>query len=732
MKPAVKHTAWLLGWLLAWAIILHAFWILLGHRYSPENYQSRPVLPDTLEFAWIGLGIVTALIIVLRTWRDAELVGRLLRASWFVVAVCGLEIGLSLLGRTAQTSDVILFAFACGWAVRGGMQRDSAVPANGIRLWQALVWGGTLVLGGYFIWQQIRYLNNLALGYNDCGEAARIMFNTLHNPRELFLRINPDKPLFLDHFQPGVLPFVPLWLLWPRLELTIVLQVMATVGCVVLVYALGKQILRDELGALLLALAWLVYPSISQMIYNASYGFYWGRLCLPLYFAALWLWLRGHNKWALGAVIWAVLIKEEAAILLGMFGLHLALFKGRRRLGLMVAAGGFAYFLVMTMFVIPAFRGGNYAMLGYFSELGESHGEILFSPVTKPLEFWGKLFEGANFYFAGCLFVPLLFLPLRKPSLLFVGSVVFLFLCLWNNPNVKSICFWYQTSLLPVLFWALAEALRAQPVERQRAALVGVTVSGVVLSLFLGNAFWSKDNLGITLHPGRLAVVKRMAQRIDARGALVATQRVGAQFIGQKYLYLASNLPATTDYVLLDLRDNWRPRPDIEWLRDLRRFQQEVEESGLPLLAAEDGLLLYGRGQSALDAQSVVEQDTLPAKVIHDSIPLGDRVNVVGYQIELIQREGHNASPAVRVRIFSSTGGPVAENLAARCTFKIGAGPVAEQYASEFQPLGQGIWPTTRWRPGKLYADEFIIDLPYAPAGQACSISFSTEKLGEK
>jgi len=60
----------------------------------------------------------------------------------------------------------------------------------------------------------------------------------------------------------------------------------------------------------------------------------------------------------------------------------------------------------------------------------------------------------------GCLLVPLLCLPLKKPSVLVIASIPFLFICEWNNPNVKSICFWYQTGLLPILFWALIEALR--------------------------------------------------------------------------------------------------------------------------------------------------------------------------------------------------------------------------------------------------------------------------------
>jgi hypothetical protein len=47
------------------------------------------------------------------------------------------------------------------------------------------------------------------------------MFHSIANRHELFLRVNPEKPLCYDHLDFGIVPFLPLRLPWPGLKLTI-------------------------------------------------------------------------------------------------------------------------------------------------------------------------------------------------------------------------------------------------------------------------------------------------------------------------------------------------------------------------------------------------------------------------------------------------------------------------------------------------------------------------------
>ena len=499
--PSASQHKWFLMLAVMAALCLGAFWVLLGTNYSPEIYRASPDIPGNLEIAWMLAGAVVTVLLLLAARQQPQECRRWAGAALVATAAACFVIARKLLGFRPTCFDPILFCAACGWTVTLGLrdQRRSLestgddTDSNSTRLMAITVALAAAGLSVYYVVQQLHDYHNLQLGYADCGEFARMMFNTLYNPRELFLRENLDRPLFYDHFQPGFLPFVPLWFLWPGIPITVLLQVLSVMACIAPIYWIGYKLLRDKTSAWLLVAAWLVFPPVSQFIYSGSYGFRSGNLCLPLYFLALAFWLDQRPGWALLVAVWAVLIKEEAAILIGTFGLYLALFDKRRKLGLIIAAAAFAYFLIMTSVIIPAFAHQPYMALGHFPAIGKSHMEILFSPFTNPRAFWRSLLAPSTFYFGALLLSPLLFVPLRKPSVLFVGSLVFLFDCL--DPVLKSIRYWYQLALFPVVFWALAAALSRHSHPRQRAVLSGAAVAGVLLSIFFGIVCWSKATM---------------------------------------------------------------------------------------------------------------------------------------------------------------------------------------------------------------------------------------------
>jgi len=604
----------------------------------------------------------------------------------------------ALIGAGPQFYEPVWFATSLGWAVA----RLSRPPT---RLRAEFIWIAAALLAGYYFVQQVGYLNDLALGYPDCGEIARRMHNTIHRP-DLFLRVNPDKPLFFDHVDPGILPVISVWRLWPDLRVTILLQLVAVLGSVVPLYWVGRQLFGDKSAASWLALAWLVYPSTSLIIYSGSYGFRWGNLCLPLYFAALALWLRGKTGWALAAALWAISIKEEAAIPIGMFGLYLALVKRRRLAGALLAASAFGYFLLATSVIIPAFSPRGYELNRYFAGLGETKWEILLAPLIKPGAFWGRLFERETLCLLGALLAPLLFVPATRPAILAVGAPVILFICM--DQSMKSLGFWWQLSLLPVVFWALADA------AKQTRVLPGAVAAGLVMSLFLGNTFWSKPTIPIPRAPGRAALIKEFRAEMPIGASLFATPRAAAFFIDQQSLYLGPPLPADLECALIDLRTPWRESGGVRWLQELRTQQRAVEARGdLRLLKAQDGLLFYANYGDPLDARSIVETNA-PAGV---AIPLTAGVSVAGFSIK--------GGDPVRITIFSRVATATNVDVAVRCLLHYGDA----SFTSKFQPLGQGIWPVNRWDAGKLYVDEFSVTVPRGLDPSDFSLEFEAALL---
>ena len=728
---------WLFGLIAITVATTAAFWLLLGYRYSPETYIAQPATKKVLDLVWCGLSLVTTVFYAVWLRRQRAMWRPILWSLLPLAAVSAFIMIRVAFGVSLRCYDMILFCTGFGWAIASRSKWAAGTPTQGTGhsikssgLFGAGVWMSVLLLGVFYFWQQVRYWNYLALGYADCGEHASLFYNTICNPHELFLSVNPTKPMFWDHFYPGLVVLTPLWLLWPSLKMIIALQIVCILGASLPLYWIGRQVFQEKAAALLVVVAWLMYPSTSQFIYNASYGFHFGNICLPLYFVALACWLSDRPRWALAMAIWAMLIKEEAAIVVGMFGLYLALFERRRAAGIALTVFAFGFFLLVTTLVIPPIKLGDYVQLRFFSDLGNTTWQILLSPITRPRIFWGRLFEARSFYFTLTLLAPLLFYPLRRPAILFVGSLTFMFDCL--NPTLKSICYHYQAALLPVVFWALISSLQHTETRARRAVLLGVIASGAMLSIFFGNTFWSRDTLTINLWPGRLGLVSRFGEQINPHGSLFATQRVAAHFITQHHLYTDSPVPAEIDYAFLDLRDSWRGAAgNLNWLQRLRGVQREVEANPqLHLVAAEDGLLLYSRQGVPLDPYKLVERDSLPDNAEMVNSNLGRGINLVGFTVSPLPHIASENLDRVRVTAFSTLTILTNIDLAMRCFINAGGDAEhREMYASDFQPLGQCIWPTSRWETKKLYADDFIIALPSGMAGRVSSVAFKAVAL---
>jgi hypothetical protein len=253
-----------------------------------------------------------------------------------------------------------------------------------------------------------------------------------------------------------------------------------------------------------------------------------------------------------------------------------------------------------------------------------------------------------------------------------------------------------------------------------------------MLSIFFGSTFWSKDTLTIKLWPGRLGLVSRFGEQIDPHGSLFATQRVAAHFITQHHLYTDRPVPGEIDYALLDLRDSWRGATDsLTWLQGLRSTQREVEANPhLHLVAADDGLLLYARHGAALDAKKLVERDELPASAVPSPIDLGSGVRVVGITLAPLPRAVDDGTDRIGVTAFFAIARQTNVDLAVRCVAHLGKDLTnGDSFASEFQPLGQGVWPIARWQTNRYYADTFVVTVPAGMEGQPLNFSFPAVPL---
>ena len=94
---------------------LVAFGVLLGYRFSPENYQALPMVPDTVELAAFGAAAVAAVcgLVALIGNRDAW--PRLAVGAFPVAGASLLILITRLFDAPIHLYHMLLFCLACGW-----------------------------------------------------------------------------------------------------------------------------------------------------------------------------------------------------------------------------------------------------------------------------------------------------------------------------------------------------------------------------------------------------------------------------------------------------------------------------------------------------------------------------------------------------------------------------------------------------------------------------------------
>ncbi|MEK6798817.1 MAG: DUF2079 domain-containing protein [Planctomycetota bacterium] len=556
------------------------------------------------------LAVILALF-PLRVARRAAM--SLPRHRWFY--------GLSLLWPLLLSAPLAVYAFlphsppfALGFlliaagglaslrAVTGGVDREtprSARPRAHVVALMTLV-----VLVGVLTWVhtriQINFFEHFMLGHSDVGHYAEELKNALLGRG---LRSDTFANTRLGwHFSPLLYVLVPGYALWPSPKYLMVLGAFVLHVPALIGYYFARRVSGSVAVGFLSALAWLLLPSVGRMIYSNTYGFQWVYVVIPL---LAWLMVcvirqRWRTCWVLIAAV--LLCQETTAAMTFGLGLYFLLFSPRRWTGAILAIGSIAYLAVVTQLVIPHFAAaGHYERLELFGQLGGTFTELFQSALAKPELFFRRLLRVEGLYFLLMLLVPMALLPLCRWRMLVMVLPTAALLLLLDNPDWLSIKFWYQATVLPVLFMAGVAALdvgrRSRMTAPGTAVLERFAASSCRLSsslrwlmttdrvaparlcragawtLFIC-AGWGHYLYGFsplsksyevyradqTLQrpDPRLAFVEKLRAELPRTNAILATERVAAHFTDYRRLYTGKR-PLPANYVIIDRGDRWDP-----------------------------------------------------------------------------------------------------------------------------------------------------------------------------
>ena len=427
---------------------------------------------------------------------------------------------------------------------------------------------------------------------------------------------------FGNHFTPIYFLIAPFYWLVPDPRTLLAIQALIIGLGALPVFALACAKLRSEPAGLLFGFLYLAHPATW---FATLYDFHTEACCVTFILWAIFCAEQGRWRTFWLAALLAMGCKEHVCLVFFMLGCFLAVRPEGRRRGLVLAALSMAVFLAVNLWLIPSFSGT--ADHPYFAEryghLGNTLPEVLRAMVSRPLATVALLLTPRHFYYVTCLLGPLFFLPLGSPARLALGLPTFLANGLSSVPITYDIGFYHAASILPGVFWAAIETAPAL-LELLRRRFRAVATAFWCALLAANGLYWHCQTQSAIL-PGLYPPLSPHAFRSDyevggherlisflrvliPRGLSLSAQfNLASHFTDRAALYQFPGHVGDVEFVLLDLTEAYRGRPDYRkfWLEytlqvKVPRYVEAVRElladKRYGLLMDESGFLLFRKG----------------------------------------------------------------------------------------------------------------------------------------
>jgi uncharacterized membrane protein len=435
-------------------------------------------------------------------------------------------------------------------------------------------------------------------GRFDLGNMTQAVWSTAHgHPLAVTNLAGEQSTRLASHFDPILVLFAPLWLIWPSPETLLVAQAVALALGALPVFWLARKHLDSERTALGFALAYLLYPATQWV---ALSEFHPVALACPLLLFAFWYLDEDRLlPFAICATL-ACATKEEIPLAVAGLGVWYALARRRRVAGIAIAVAGTAA-AAIALGVVAHYNEGGDPFAGRYEEVGGSPTGILKTFLTDPLTIARAVFDSEGLAYLLALLVPLAFLPLAAPLAL-VPALPDLALNLLSSTDTQtSIHFHYVAPLVPGVFAAaiFAAARLKRPVVKPLVVLVlasNVALGAIPLwSGIPGGEDLQSDAALVSAHDRTAARALRL---IPDDAIVSASNSLGAHLSGRRR-FLSFPIRADATWIAVDERspgylDRFAPGPYAIAIARVRR-----DFARWRLVFHEDGVLVFRRESSA-------------------------------------------------------------------------------------------------------------------------------------
>ncbi|NQT06286.1 MAG: DUF2079 domain-containing protein [Candidatus Omnitrophica bacterium] len=307
----------------------------------------------------------------------------------------------------------------------------------------------------------------------------------------------------------------PIYAIFQSALTLLILKILSYVLGSVVLYFIAKKELNWGFAILILFLYFLYPPAIWANLYE----FHFETLAIFPLFLLFLFYIKNRFKPFLITAILILLIKENMPLIIGAFGIY-SLFskKEKRLLWSLVPIGLAILFLYFDLFIlIPAFKregfGINFAH--FYGHLGETPTEALQTIFTDPAKIFGIIFSEEKRYLLLQYFLPVGFLSLLRPDILFFIAPIFLQHLLSKVAPEHTIYFHYGAILTPFIFLSMVYGLKLalEKIKYEKKQLYLYVTAYLLVCTVYSYMLWASsiDNVVGSWYNDRSIPLKRKA-----------------------------------------------------------------------------------------------------------------------------------------------------------------------------------------------------------------------------
>ena len=558
-------------------------WGLMRVRQSGQRFNAT--MWSKLSFSWWPMALALSWAI---PWTEASPPS--FHRGFFLYIAILLLAGWSV-GRFVRSVSQL-----CPDAIQLTLNSPTDTPKAGlISWWREKAFGVVVVLSAglmiYTIYTQQLLWKNLQYGSPDIGLYAEMLQNVLRG-QGLYCEAFGHS-FWGEHVSPGLYLLVPLYAIYPHIQTLMIIGSVAVLSGAWAVYALVRVMGGSARTACVLAIAFLLHPSTSRVIFGASYGFHEILVALPLMLWSFYFFVQRRWFWMALLMVLAISFKENVAIVYGAFGLMHVWPLEKRRWGLLLFVLCLAHFLIAVKLIVPHFNTAQaYSKFYLFKELGGTPDGMLQTLWENPGKVLGRMFDFRSLGYVLALFGPVGFATWRKPVWL-AALPSLLFICLMDTRDFASIRFWHQASILPVIWlataWAVTQwshasvainpTLQSLRAGRCAMAITNCTLFGIVL----GFTPFSHTHEVMFSHLSKNAehfrslqqAVEHIEAMVPPQATVQASPRLAAHFIDRRRVYpLERGLEPQPEWIIVDVQESFIGSMTT---REMFEYAQQVE-----------------------------------------------------------------------------------------------------------------------------------------------------------